>query len=180
VTNNPRLIRIHSNKVFFFSGILPICEDEVGIATVLSHEISHNLAHHAAEQLSSSGIRWLIVVALAAFGYLDYSGLLFLDLAFTKPRSRRQETEADQIGLSLMSLSCYDPRAAIPFWQRMQRADNVRVPEFISTHPSNDTRIEQFKGWMDDALTKYDSAGCARSRTVLADFNNTSSRWMDF
>lgn len=147
---------------------------------MLSHEISHNLAHHAAEQMSSSGIRWLIVVVLATFGYLDYSGLIFLDLAFTKPRSRRQETEADMIGINLMALSCYDPRGAIPFWERMQRADNVSVPDFVSTHPSGNTRIQQFKGWMGGAVTKFENAGCTQTRTHLKDFTNASARWLEY
>jgi metalloendopeptidase OMA1, mitochondrial len=147
-----------------FSGILPICGSDPGIATVLSHEISHNLCHHIAEQLSSRIVYWAgLSLVLLLFGQLDWSALLLADLAFTKPRSRRQESEADQVGLNLMSLSCYDPREAIPFWQRMQRAEKVQVPEFISTHPSGQSRVEQIKRLMGGAMMRYQNADCSNT-----------------
>jgi metalloendopeptidase OMA1, mitochondrial len=148
--------------VFVFSGLLPICQDDDGIATVLGHEISHNLCHHVAESVSSSFLRWITLgTVLVLFGQLDISTLWLTDLAFLKPRSRRQETEADQVGLQLMALSCYDPRQALPFWERMQRAQQIRVPEFVSTHPSGQRRIKQLEEWMPSAIAKYEGADCS-------------------
>jgi metalloendopeptidase OMA1, mitochondrial len=147
-----------------FSGILPICETDSGIATVLSHEISHNLCHHIAEQMSSRIMYWAgLSAVLVLFGQLDFSALFLADLAFTKPRSRRQESEADQVGLNLMAQSCYDPRDAVPFWQRMDKAEKIKVPEFISTHPSGYTRVEQIKRLMSGAMMKYQDADCSNT-----------------
>jgi predicted Zn-dependent protease len=156
---------LDSNKVFFFSGILPICGDDNGIATVLSHEIAHNVCHHAAEQMSSSlttSLMWAGTLLL--IGIPDIWTLLatdyMLSIAFRLPRSREMESEADQVGLRLMALSCYDPRAATTFWQRMEQAQLLKPPEFMSTHPSGETRIRQLGGWMEDAYKSYGEQNC--------------------
>lgn len=162
--------------MFVFTGILPICEDEAGIATVLGHEISHNLCHHAAESVSSGFIRWVGLAAVYfLFGTLDFTTILLADLAFSKPRSRRQESEADQVGLTLMALSCYDPREAVPFWERMRRAEKVRVPEFVSTHPSGERRVKQFEGWMDSAIVKYQNADCQYTSRLCKSIQTSTS-----
>ena len=107
-------------KVFVYSGILPIAKDDDGLAAILGHEIAHNLARHQAEHLSSlvmlAPIRWCFI-------YLDYSGFTFglgriladlaLEFGLMMPASRKQESEADYIGLMMMSKACYDPKAAV-------------------------------------------------------------------
>lgn len=102
------------NKVFVFSGILPICAGEDGLAAVLGHEIAHNIAHHSAEKLSQ--MAYLIPIALLLSGTFDISGSLaqfILDIALERPGSRKMEAEADHIGLLMMAQACYDPSAAV-------------------------------------------------------------------
>jgi predicted Zn-dependent protease len=160
----PNAFVIPGNKVFVFTGILPICKTDNGLATVLGHEISHNICHHAAESMSTGFIRiGTLAIAFVLAGYIDYSWLILSDLAFSKPRSRTQESEADHIGLQLMALACFDPREAEQFWGRMEQTNKMNIPTFMSTHPSNEQRITQIHQWMPDALNKYDNSNCGRT-----------------
>ena len=145
---------IPGNKVFVFSGILDVTQDDDGLAAVLGHEIAHNVAHHAAERMSQS----FILVPFAIVGSL----LIGVDpgiansavsLAFTLPGSRKQETEADYIGLLMMARSCYNPEAAVGLWQRMEKANGAAgaPPQFLSTHPSDHNRIEKIRKWLPEA-----------------------------
>ncbi|OAL28059.1 hypothetical protein AYO22_03086 [Fonsecaea multimorphosa] len=148
-------------KVFVFSGILPICESETGLAAVLGHEIAHNVAHHAAERASRSSI--VLVAALAVslvFDISGQSGRAIAELLLSLPNSRTQEAEADRIGLLMMAEACYDPRGALDFWQRMSKASEFEPPQFLSTHPSNYNRAEQIKKWLPDAERVYADTGC--------------------
>ncbi|KAL9117763.1 MAG: hypothetical protein Q9187_005699, partial [Circinaria calcarea] len=128
---------IPGGKVFVFSGLLPICNGEDGLATVLGHEIAHNVVHHAAENYS----RLSLILPIAWLGsfIFDVSGQLsfaLLDYAYNRPGSRKQESEADYIGLMMMAQSCYDPEAAVELWRRMEQAEQIAIPQFLSTHPS--------------------------------------------
>jgi metalloendopeptidase OMA1, mitochondrial len=148
-------------KVFVFTGLLPICQDEDGLAVVLGHEIAHNVAHHAAERLSHSIL--LIPLIFAASAVLDVSGgtvKLFTDLIFSLPNSRTHEAEADHIGLLMMAESCYNPEAAIPFWERMKEAQKGAPPQFLSTHPSDYSRIKAITEWLPEAQDKYQASEC--------------------
>jgi len=130
-------------KVFVYSGILPIAKTDDGLAAILGHEIAHNVARHQAEQLSSlvilAPVRW-------AFIYLDYAGFtagfgrvladLALNFGLMMPASRKQESEADYIGLMMMAKACYDPKAAVKVWQRMEAANKSDIPQWLSTHPT--------------------------------------------
>jgi predicted Zn-dependent protease len=151
--------------VFVFTGILPLARTDDELATVLGHEIAHNYCHHAAENVSRSMLIWVAVTiaTIVMQGGFDLSRI-FADLALSLPNSRTMESEADQVGLSLMAAACFNPKAAVPFWEKMARADKAKTPEFISTHPSDTTRIRNIAGWMDDAMMKYDNAGCAETR----------------
>lgn len=131
-------------KVFVYSGIINVAGNEDGLAAVLGHEIAHNLAQHIGERLSGQiGINILLYsfVLLTAFwggailGTQLFGGSL-LDLLFSRPMGRLQETEADYIGLLMMAEACYDPRQALGFWQRMERLQQTSPPEWMSTHPS--------------------------------------------
>lgn len=127
------------------SGILPITKTEDGLAAVLGHEIAHNLARHAAESMSSNTIMfWPIRISLIfldstgfTMGLGRYLGEIMMDLGIMRPASRKQESEADYIGLMMMAHSCYDPKEAIKVWERMEKAQRDHdIPEWISTHPS--------------------------------------------
>lgn len=137
-------------KVFVFSGILNVCRNEDALAAVLGHEIAHNTASHVAERLSAAWVGNLTagslfflvgaVPGLALFALWTVAGGFYLqDLLYYLPMGRKQESEADYIGLMMMAEACYDPRQAVGFWQRMegmQKAGGVDVPEMLSTHPS--------------------------------------------
>ncbi|MCJ1352671.1 MAG: hypothetical protein MMC33_002655 [Icmadophila ericetorum] len=155
---------VPGGKVFVFSGLLGICETEEGLATVLGHEIAHNVAHHAAENYSRISI--VLPLAWLASYMFDFSGQLaymVLDYAYSKPGSRRQESEADRIGLMMMAQSCYNPEEAVHLWQRMEKAEKVKIPQFLSTHPSSHNRIGQIKAWLPEAEQKRADSECGRT-----------------
>ena len=136
-------------------GILQTCATESGLAAVLSHEIAHTLAHHSSERLSQLFI--VLPIALALSFVFDVSGQISqtaLEYAYMRPGSRKQESEADHIGLLMMASVCYDPKEAVGLWQRMEEAEKasgVSVPQFLSTHPSSHNRIDMLRGWLPEA-----------------------------
>lgn len=141
-------------KVAFYTGILPICQDEQGIATVMSHEIAHAIAKHGNERMAQQlgvqlGGTALSValseqpavtqqLAFAAFGLGAQYGVLL-------PYSRQHETEADELGIYFMSMAGYDTNAAIGFWQRMAQQGGESPPEFLSTHPNPENRVKHIQ-----------------------------------
>lgn len=152
-------------KVVVYTGILPAAETEDGLATVLGHEIGHALAHHGAERMAQQQLVQMGQVAVASsLGNLDpqqqrqVMGLLGAGSQFgiLLPFSRKHESEADHIGLLLMAAAGYDPREAIPFWERMGRvAGGGKRAEFTSTHPSHEHRIRDLKNWLSEAEPLY-------------------------
>ncbi|KAJ9639613.1 uncharacterized protein PV06_03066 [Exophiala oligosperma] len=164
-------------KVFVFTGILPICQTEAGIAAVLGHEIAHNVAHHAAEQMSNrlpmAAASVIIQLLFQTDSYLSDSAV---NLLMNLPHSRVQEAEADHIGLLMMAEACYDPREAVAFWTRMKKAEQYEPPQFLSTHPTHYNRSEALKQWMPEALTKYADSGCEGTNRSLRDFIGTMGR----
>jgi predicted Zn-dependent protease len=154
-------------KVAVYTGILPITRDDAGLAAVLGHEIGHVVARHGGERLSqqmgvqtvtqlaagmaSSNPATVQLVAAALGAGAQYGVLL--------PWSRQQESEADHIGVLLMAKAGYDPHAAVELWKRMQAASTGQRPsEWMSTHPSEATRIQQLEGWMPEAMKYYKPA----------------------
>lgn len=131
-------------KVFVFSGILRFARTDSQLATVLGHEIAHNVADHVGERMSSKiGVNLLFYTIVVLTGWIGVGAILAhvagawaLDTAISNPMSRKQESEADYIGLMMMAEACYDPREAVTFWQRMDRGTTENVPEWLSTHPS--------------------------------------------
>ncbi|PKS08875.1 hypothetical protein jhhlp_003487 [Lomentospora prolificans] len=127
--HNANAFILPGGKVFVFSGILPVTRNQDGLAAVLGHEIAHNLAQHHGEPPLPG-----------AFFAMQTIGGWLLDTLFGRPMSRKMESEADYIGLMLMAEACYDPREAILFWKRMETlaksSDSFEVPEWMSTHPS--------------------------------------------
>ena len=162
-------------KVAVYTGILPIAEDQAGLAVVMGHEIAHAIARHGAERISQAQLAQLggqalaiglggsasSAAILAAYGVGAQIGVLL-------PYGRTQESEADHIGLLLMAQAGYDPQAAIGFWERMERSSNGNggAPEYLSTHPSHGTRIEQIRTWMPEALRFYETTTRAPNASV--------------
>ncbi|CAM1501105.1 Fc.00g102670.m01.CDS01 [Cosmosporella sp. VM-42] len=176
-------------KVFVHSGILNVCRNEDALAAVLGHEIAHNTASHAAERLSAAWVGNLTagslfflagaLPGLALFGLWSFVGGFYLqDLLFYLPMGRKQESEADYIGLMMMAEACYDPRAAVGFWQRMeaiQKSGGQEVPEMLSTHPSNENRIARISEWLPKAMEKRQESDCMGT-SAFADRFRTAMR----
>ena len=175
---------IPGGKVFVFTGILPIARDETGLAVVLGHEIAHNVAHHSAERISNYGVGALLAISMTIL--FDISGQFsnaIWNSIFNLPNSRTQEREADHIGLLIMAESCYDPSKAVDLWTRMDQAQQVQVPQFMSTHPSNFNRRELIKGWLPQAEAKYHDGNCGMTGRInesfqqaIEDFKGTRRR----
>lgn len=154
-------------KVAVYTGILPVTKDEAGLAVVMGHEVSHALAGHGNERISQAMVAQLGGAVIGSsmsnsqwasvFEQVYPVGAQVGLLAY----GRKQELEADHMGLYLMGMAGYDPRQAIPFWQRMEAASSgsQRPPEFLSTHPGPDNRIGQLNAHMDKALAYYRAAG---------------------
>jgi predicted Zn-dependent protease len=164
-------------KVAVFTGILKVTKGETGLATVMGHEIAHALQRHGVERMSRSiidQIAQLGALGAAASGHAGGGAIQGLLGAYgvnvSLPFNRKQESEADYIGLRLMAEAGYDPREAVPFWERMSGCprqmigkvcfrSQQAVPEFLSTHPSDLTRINQIEAWLPDALQHYHGPG---------------------
>ena len=151
---------IPGGKVFVFRGILDVAQGDDGLAAVLGHEIAHNVAHHAAERMSQGLPVMALLLLLSVLGLDPGFGNMALNLAFTLPGSRKQEEEADYIGLMMMSESCYDPRAAMGLWSRMEQEEKQAPPQFLYTHPSSHNRLGLIQGWMPKAEQKLEASNC--------------------
>lgn len=164
--NVPNAWCLPGGKIAVYSGLLPITQTEAGLAVVMGHEVGHAIAQHGNERMSQQLAAELggvgLSVALsskpqqtqdifqAAYGYgAQYGALL--------PFSRTQESEADKIGLVLMAIAGYDPNEAVALWQRMKQATSSAgtVPEFMSTHPSDQHRIDDIKAYLPQAMKYY-------------------------
>ncbi|MBE0644447.1 MAG: M48 family metallopeptidase [Bacteroidetes bacterium] len=152
-------------KVVVYSGILPITQNEVGLAVVMGHEIAHAVAEHGSERMSQGLLTQLGGMALnealaskpaetralwmTAFGVGAQVGVLL-------PYSRLHESEADKLGLIFMAMAGYNPNEAVAFWQRMAaNKGGAAPPEFLSTHPSDATRIKDLQAAMPEAMKYY-------------------------
>ncbi|KAJ1513767.1 hypothetical protein HMI56_001806 [Coelomomyces lativittatus] len=159
--------------IFVFTGILPICQDEDGLAVVLGHEIAHQFARHSAEKMSFTKILFILQLTLSlVFDTSMYLSQFLTQMLLSLPFSRKMENEADYIGLLLTANACYDPRVAIDVWKRMASAKRLNPPEFLSTHPNPSTRIERLRELMPQALQKREDAGCQNLRGYFDDFIN--------
>lgn len=151
-------------KVVFYTGIIPICKDEIGIAVVMGHEVAHAIAKHGNERMSQGMMFQLGGMALSkaleeksettqqifmtAFGLGSQVGVML-------PFSRLHESEADEMGLIFMAMAGYNPNEAVNFWQRMADLGGQKPPEFLSTHPSDETRIKKIREALPKALQYY-------------------------
>ena len=151
-------------KVVVYTGILPLTQNETALAVVMGHEIAHAIAKHGNERMSQAMVQQLGGMALevAVAQKPQETQDIFMtsygigsQLGAMLPWSRQQETEADQYGLIFTAMAGYDPQEAIPFWQRMSEKSGGSPPEFLSTHPSDETRIRKLKKFMPEALKYY-------------------------
>lgn len=142
-------------KIVFYTGILPICKTDAGIACVMGHEVSHALANHGQQRMSAGLLQQLggVGVAVATGGKSEETQQIAMtaygaatQLGGMLPFSRAHETEADQIGLLLMAIAGYNPDESVVFWERMSaNAGGNKPPEFMSTHPADETRIANLR-----------------------------------
>jgi predicted Zn-dependent protease len=152
-------------KIVVYTGILPVAENEAGLATVLGHEIGHALARHSAERMAQEQLVQLGQQAVAAsFSDIDPQQRARLmavlgagsQVGVLLPFSRSHESEADHIGLILMAAAGYDPREAPRFWERMNQKGGSGRPEFLSTHPGHEHRARDVQGWLSEAMPFYE------------------------
>lgn len=148
-------------KIVVYTGILPIAQDDAGLATVMGHEVSHALANHGAQRMSASQLQQLGAVGVAvATGsksaeqqqmWQQYYGI-GSQVGVMLPFSRSHESEADKMGLILMAIAGYNPEQAITFWERMAATSKGnKPPEFLSTHPADATRIANLRRLIPEA-----------------------------
>jgi predicted Zn-dependent protease len=152
-------------KVVVYTGILPVAKNEAGLATVMGHEIAHAFARHGAERMTQGLLVELGGMALEkalatrpeetrdlfmrSYGAGTQYGILL-------PYSRKQESEADHLGLIFMAMAGYNPNDALDFWQRMAASSSGQAPpEFMSTHPADATRIRNIKKLIPEAMKYY-------------------------
>jgi predicted Zn-dependent protease len=165
VKNKAANARVYPNgKIVVFSGLLPVAQNDAGLAAVLGHEVAHVVARHGAERLSQYVLAQTVAVAAgavaasksnvdpaavsAAIGIGAQYGVLL-------PFSREHESEADRIGLLYMARAGYDPAEAIALWERMEQANGSGPWEFLSTHPNPATRRQQIRAWLPEAQVYY-------------------------
>lgn len=165
--DDPKMVNawcMPGGKVAFYTGIMPICKDETGVAVVMGHEVAHAIANHGGERMSTQMVAQYGMNALSALmGQNPAAGRqLLLQAAGVGAGvgmlkfSREHESEADRMGLIFMAMAGYDPNAAISFWERMSsESGSGAPPEFLSTHPSHDTRIKDLRSWMPEAQQYY-------------------------
>jgi len=152
-------------KVVFYTGIMPICKDETGVAVVMGHEVAHAIANHGNERMSQGLLQQLgglsLAVALQSKPQETqnlFNGLYGIgtQVGVLLPYGRLQESEADHLGLIFMAIAGYNPEQAPDFWERMSsNSKGASPPEFLSTHPSHETRIQNLKKWMPEAIKYY-------------------------
>lgn len=147
-------------KVGIYTGIFPVARDEAGLAVIVGHEVAHALLRHAGERISR------VQLVGAGLGIVGAAGMnpallqalgLGANVGLILPFSRSQESEADKVGLILMAKAGYDPRGAVDLWRRMDEVQKKQgaPPEFLSTHPTSSTRVEELRAYMPDALKYY-------------------------
>jgi len=167
-------------KIVVYEGILPYTQNETGLAVVLGHEVAHAVAKHANERMSQQMASQLGGVALnvalmnkseevqsmamAVYGLGAQFGVML-------PFSRKQELEADHLGLIFMTMAGYDPRQAPAFWERMSQQGG-KTPEFLSTHPSDERRMNELEKEMPEAMKYYKGHGVVNTQSPT-----TSPKW---
>ena len=153
-------------KIAFYTGMLDVTKNTNGLAAVMGHEVAHAVAKHSVERASrgallNTGAR---IIDIASGGVLSdinrttgYNTVgMLAQLGIMNPFNRKQESEADYLGMIFSSLSGYDIRETVKIWERMKEYNKGKEPpQFMSTHPSSDTRIRQLNEWMNEVILDY-------------------------
>lgn len=152
----PNAFVLPGGKVFVFDSILPVCRDNDGLATILSHETAHQVCRHSAESMSKTP--WKILASVVLFALTGYGRLddILIQLALELPSSRQMETEADHVGVMMMAKACFKPSSALSVWERMvamEKHQGGSVPELLSTHPASEHRIRNIQKLLPEAET---------------------------
>ncbi len=165
-SNEVNAFALPGGKIGVYTGILPVTKTAAQLAAVLGHEVGHVIAKHGAERVSEGLVAQGLTTA-AGIGFKDkaYQPLILAGLGvgaqygILLPHSRTQESEADLIGVDLMAEAGFDPRQSVELWKNMSAASGGKAPpEWMSTHPANDTRIAGLQGAIPAALPKYEAA----------------------
>ena len=168
-----------------YEGILPITKDEASLAIVLGHEIAHAVARHSAEQMSTqmkqqqgpqigaalAGMLGVGTTTTSLMSAIVANGFNFKNLSY----SRNHESEADHMGLIFAAMAGYDPNTAVTFWQRMAASSTNKTSEFLSDHPSDETRIRQIQGWLPEALQYYKKPATTSTKTTSTKTTSTKT-----
>jgi predicted Zn-dependent protease len=176
-------------KIVVYTGILPYTQNETGLAVVLGHEVGHAIAKHANERMSQQmaveygGAALGAVLGKASAGVQNIGATVYglgSQVGVMLPFNRKQELEADHLGLILMAIAGYNPNEAVPFWERMSQQGGGNI-ELLSTHPSDNTRITEIRKEIPEAMEYYDAiygkgATTTPSTTTPKD-SNTNSNW---
>lgn len=168
-SDQPNAFCLPGGKVAVYTGIFKYARNEAGLATVMGHEIGHALARHGGQRMSQAMATNVALAGLAVIGLskmdpekrnLTMAALgAGATLGIILPFSRAHETEADEIGLTLMAKAGYDPREAVAFWDRFSQASGGKVPpEFLSTHPNSSKRKENLERLQEKAMNEYQSS----------------------
>ncbi|CAL8462671.1 g2204 [Coccomyxa elongata] len=153
-------------KVVVYTGLLRLLRKEDEIAAVLGHEVAHVLGRHIGEKLSSAALFTLLQIALALTLGFNIPSDLF-QLAVFLPNSRKQESEADVIGIHLSARACFDPTAAVDVFTKLgeaERSQGIQTPTFLRTHPLSEKRVKAIEKNLPKALEDYEMAGCNAPR----------------
>ena len=148
--------------------MLEFCTRNDELAVILAHEIAHNVTHHASESISRALIYLPLFLVSCLISGIDPDLVqVGMDVAYRLPKLRKQEREADHIGLLIMAESGFDPSAALDLWSRWEDSDVNKSPNYLSTHPSHHDRFEHFTRWLRSA----------RSRRLRSDCTGKLSTW---
>ncbi|KXN83762.1 Mitochondrial metalloendopeptidase OMA1 [Leucoagaricus sp. SymC.cos] len=182
VVNDNKVINAAANPglIMVFTGILPICQDQQGLAAVLSHEIGHVVARHSFERIVSSFVSTIAVIILAGLGIPLEASDLAQRYLLELPNSRTQELEADLIGLRLLSRACYDPKAVPEMFERLGSIEAKMGPrraDFFETHPSSERRVQQLKEALPEAYSILAAnPECERTKGFFDRFRDRARR----
>lgn len=159
--DTPNAFALPGGKVGVHTGLFKVAQNDDQLATVMAHEVGHAIARHSAERVSR---QMALQLGLAGLG-MTGSGAQLAQLAGSAatlgvvlPFSRKQEAEADHIGIIMMAKAGYDPRAAVALWQNFSKLGGERAPEFLSTHPAPASRIQEIQALMPEAMAVYEKS----------------------
>ncbi len=149
-------------KIVVYTGILPVCKDEAGLAAVLGHEMGHVVARHGAQRITQQlGLNLGMSLASVTFANSQYRDTIIAGLGagatvgILLPYSRDDEYEADEIGTTYMARAGYDPNEAVVLWQRFSKMEGARQPEFLQTHPYSEKRASRLRSLMSRIMIEY-------------------------